>query len=85
MVQVRSAARVTVASRNASSSSGEKDLKETLKEIIPRKREQLKKLKAEHGQKKLGDITVENALGGMRFVGPGPGIFYPNLTTYIVV
>ena len=60
--------RTTVASRNASTSSSEKDLKETLKEIIPRKREEFKQLKAEHGQKKLGDVTVENLVGGMRYV-----------------
>ncbi|KAI5853904.1 citrate synthase-like protein [Tricharina praecox] len=54
-----------VAKRNASTSS-QKDLKETLKEVIPAKREQLKQLKAVHGQKVLGEITVENAIGGMR-------------------
>jgi citrate synthase len=47
------------------SASGEKDLKTTLKEIIPEKRELLKRVKA-HGDKKLGDVKVENALGGMR-------------------
>lgn len=49
-------------------SAPEKDLKETLKEIIPKKREMLKKFKAEHGQKTLCEVKVENAIGGMRFV-----------------
>jgi citrate synthase len=57
------------ARRNASTST-EKDLKETLKEVIPVKREMLKKLKAEHGQKSLGEVKVENAIGGMRSVSP---------------
>jgi citrate synthase len=39
-----------------------------LKEVIPAKREQLKKLKAEHGNKVIGEIKVENAIGGMRYV-----------------
>lgn len=30
------------------------------------KREQLKKLKTEYGQKSLGEVKVENAIGGMR-------------------
>ncbi|PUU73032.1 citrate synthase-like protein [Tuber borchii] len=54
-----------VGHRNASTSA-QKDLKETLKEVIPVKREILKKLKAEHGQKVLGEVRVENAIGGMR-------------------
>jgi citrate synthase len=36
-----------------------------LKRLIPAKRELLKKVKA-LGDKKLGDVKVENALGGMR-------------------
>jgi len=47
------------------SASAEPDLKETLQKIIPAKRELLKKVKAV-GDKKLGDVKVENALGGMR-------------------
>ena len=58
--------------RNASTTSAaEKDLKETLKEVIPAKREMLKKLRAEHGQKSLGEVKVENVIGGMRFI-PSP-------------
>jgi len=36
-----------------------------LKKVIPEKRELLKKVKA-HSDKKLGDVKIENALGGMR-------------------
>ncbi|KAI0318627.1 citrate synthase-like protein, partial [Amylostereum chailletii] len=43
-----------------------KSLKETLQEIIPAKQEQLKKLKAEHSQTVIGDVKVENIIGGMR-------------------
>lgn len=57
---------IAYASKRNSSTSTQKDLKETLKEVIPVKREQLKKLKAEHGHKSLGEIKVENAIGGMR-------------------
>lgn len=52
-----------------SSSSSEPDLKETFKRVLPAKRELLKKVKA-HGDKKLGDVKVENALGGMRYAWP---------------
>jgi citrate synthase len=41
-----------------------------MRKIIPAKRELLKKVKA-HGDKKLGDLRVENALGGMRYVSLG--------------
>jgi hypothetical protein len=37
-----------------------------MKRIIPAKRELLKKVKA-HADKKLGDVTVGTALGGMRY------------------
>ncbi|KAF7363377.1 Citrate synthase [Mycena sanguinolenta] len=43
-----------------------KSLKETLQEVIPAKQEQLKKLKAEHAQTVVGDVKVENIIGGMR-------------------
>jgi citrate synthase len=36
-----------------------------MRRIIPEKRELLKQVKA-HSDKKLGDLKVENALGGMR-------------------
>ena len=48
------------------SASSEPDLKETFKKVLPTKRELLKKVKA-HADKKLGDVKVENALGGMRY------------------
>jgi citrate synthase len=51
--------------RSAYSSSAEPTLKETVKRLVPEKRELLKKVKA-HSDKKLGDVKVENALGGMR-------------------
>ncbi|KJR86074.1 citrate synthase [Sporothrix schenckii 1099-18] len=47
------------------SASTEPDLKATLKEVIPAKRELLKKVKA-NGSKVIGDVKVENTLGGMR-------------------
>ncbi|KAF8078017.1 citrate synthase-like protein [Lyophyllum atratum] len=43
-----------------------KSLKETLQEVIPAKQEQLKRLKTEHGQAVVGDVKIENILGGMR-------------------
>ncbi|KAJ6596821.1 citrate synthase-like protein [Mycena vulgaris] len=43
-----------------------KSLKETLEEVIPGKQEQLKKLKTEHAQTVVGDVKVENIIGGMR-------------------
>jgi len=49
------------------SSSSEPDLKETFKKVLPEKRELLKKVKA-HGDKVLGEVKVENTLGGMRWV-----------------
>ncbi|KAI9854536.1 MAG: hypothetical protein M1824_000301 [Vezdaea acicularis] len=48
------------------SSASEPDLKATLKEVIPAKRELLKKVKSEHGSKVIGEVKVENAIGGMR-------------------
>ena len=43
-------------------------LKETLAEQIPGKREAFKALKAEHGHKSLGEVTVDQCLGGARGV-----------------
>jgi len=45
--------------------TAEPDLKTTLKEAIPAKRELLKKVKA-HGSKVIGEVKVENTIGGMR-------------------
>jgi len=64
---IASRIRPTYVGQRSASTSAQKDLKETLNEVIPLKREMLKKLKAEHGQKVLGEVRVENAIGGMRF------------------
>ncbi|CAK7273423.1 citrate synthase [Sporothrix epigloea] len=45
--------------------SAEPDLKTTLKYVIPEKRELLKKVKA-NGSKVIGELKVEQTLGGMR-------------------
>ncbi|KAM0798492.1 citrate synthase-like protein [Usnea florida] len=49
----------------AYSSTSEPDLKATLREAIPAKRELLKKVKS-HASKTIGEVKVENTLGGMR-------------------
>ncbi|KAH8116910.1 citrate synthase [Phellopilus nigrolimitatus] len=41
-------------------------LRETLQEVIPQKQAQLIKLRKEHGATVVGDIKVENIIGGMR-------------------
>lgn len=43
-----------------------KSLKETLEAVIPIKQNQLKQLKATHGQTTVGDVKVEHIIGGMR-------------------
>ncbi|VVB06331.1 unnamed protein product [Arabis nemorensis] len=47
-------------------SSSELDLKSQLQEIIPQQQERLKKLRSEHGNIPVGNITVDMVLGGMR-------------------
>ncbi|KAG8754389.1 hypothetical protein FRC14_005112 [Serendipita sp. 396] len=47
-------------------SQSTKSLRETMAEIIPQKQEQLKRLRTEHGQVVVGDVKVENIIGGMR-------------------
>lgn len=47
-------------------SSSEPDLKTTFEQCIPAKRELLKKVKA-LGGKVIGDVKVENTIGGMRY------------------
>jgi citrate synthase len=47
------------------SSSVEPDLKATLRDVIPEKRELLKQVKAK-GDTKIGDVTVSQVIGGMR-------------------
>ncbi|KIW26567.1 2-methylcitrate synthase, mitochondrial [Cladophialophora immunda] len=46
-------------------SAAEPDLKATLQSVIPEKRELLKQVKS-HADKKIGDITVGQVIGGMR-------------------
>ncbi|KAI9848614.1 MAG: hypothetical protein M1838_000486 [Thelocarpon superellum] len=48
------------------SSTPEPDLKSALKAVIPAKRELLRQVKTDHGGKVLGDVKVENTIGGMR-------------------
>ncbi|KAF8447627.1 citrate synthase [Boletus edulis BED1] len=67
-----------------------KTLRETLQEVIPAKQEQLKKLKAEHSQTVVGEVKVENIIGGMRglkamlweasVLDPNEGIRFHGLT-----
>jgi citrate synthase len=56
--------------RRSYATSTEPDLKTTLKECIPGKRELLKKVKT-HSNKVIGEVKVENTLGGMRYVRSG--------------
>ena len=53
-----------VTKRNYSQSI-ELNLKDTLKSVIPEKRDLLKKVKS-HAGRKIGDVKVENTVGGMR-------------------
>ncbi|KIX93937.1 2-methylcitrate synthase, mitochondrial [Fonsecaea multimorphosa CBS 102226] len=46
-------------------SAAEPDLKATLQSVIPEKRELLKQVKS-HADKKIGDITIGQVIGGMR-------------------
>ena len=48
------------------SSAAEVDLKSTLNEVIPAKRELLRKIKTNYADRSLGQVRVANALGGMR-------------------
>lgn len=43
-----------------------KSLKDAVGEVVPRKQEQLKQLKANYNDRSLGDIKLENLIGGMR-------------------
>ncbi|OBT54617.1 citrate synthase [Pseudogymnoascus sp. 24MN13] len=53
------------ATRSSRTSSSEPSLKDTMKAVIPAKRELLKKVKA-HSDKVIGEVKIENTLGGMR-------------------
>lgn len=68
LIMQREALRPCIAvSRRAFASSAEKDLKSTLRDVIPGKRELLKKVKS-HGNKVIGEVKIENAIGGMRWL-----------------
>lgn len=41
-------------------------LKDTVRDMIPAKRELFKQLRIQHGQKSLGEVTIESSMGGMR-------------------
>jgi len=43
-------------------------LKARLEELLPEQQEKFKKLKADHGSKSLGEVTVDQAIGGARGV-----------------
>jgi len=45
---------------------GSVDIKEALAAAIPAQQDRLKKIKAAHGDKSLGEVTVNMAMGGMR-------------------
>lgn len=64
---VAAAGRRGHSSSSSSSSAAEPDLKTTLRDVIPAKRELLKSVKA-HGKRTLCDVKVAGALGGMRGV-----------------
>ncbi|CAE6496940.1 unnamed protein product, partial [Rhizoctonia solani] len=54
--------------RNASSVryASTKSLKETLQEVIPAKQAQINELRTKHAGVKVGDVKIENIIGGMR-------------------
>jgi len=56
---------MVLSQRGVATSSG---LKEVLAEKVPKEQEKFKKIKEEHGSKSLGEVTVEQALGGARGV-----------------
>jgi len=43
-----------------------KTLHDTFAELVPQRQELLKELKTNYGDRSLGDIKVENLIGGMR-------------------
>ncbi|GFR43640.1 hypothetical protein Agub_g4741 [Astrephomene gubernaculifera] len=49
------------------------DLKEAVRELIPAQQERLKAIKKNFGNKSLGEVTVEQAIGGMRGI---PGMLW---------
>ncbi|KLO07851.1 citrate synthase [Schizopora paradoxa] len=86
-----SVARAAAQRRQASTApNAGKSLRDILQEVVPQKREQLVKLKAEHGATVIGDVKVENMIGGMRglkamlweasVLDPNEGIRFHGLT-----
>ena len=67
--------RVVAQAYRGYATGSEPSLKETLAQLIPAKRELLKKVKA-HGDKVIGEVKIENTLGGMRYVNLTPTILY---------
>ena len=67
VIQIKCAAPWSSRCRRSYATAAEPDLKAVLREAIPEKRELLKQVK---GQAKtaIGEIAVENVLGGMRHV-----------------
>lgn len=65
---IRGISALRVATQVAQRKMSTKSLKEILKDQIPLKQEALKKLKAEYGHRSLGDVTVEQCIGGGRDV-----------------
>ena len=61
-VAARRGVRLAQSVRNATS------LKDTLAAQIPAKQEEMKKLKKEYGNYSLGEVTVDQAIGGGRDV-----------------
>ncbi|KAJ8291432.1 Citrate synthase, mitochondrial [Rhodotorula toruloides] len=59
----RTAARTAAQAANRRNVS---TIRETLKEIIPERQALLKQIKSEHGAKTLGNVTVEQVVGGGR-------------------
>ncbi len=56
---------ITPVSYRSYATASEPDLKTTLKDCIPAKRELLKKVKA-RSDKVIGEVKIENTIGGMR-------------------
>ncbi|KAI9798524.1 MAG: hypothetical protein M1825_005329 [Sarcosagium campestre] len=62
----RVSCQATASINRAYSATAEPDLKDTLRDLIPAKRDLLKRVRSEHGSKVLGEVKVENTIGGMR-------------------
>ncbi|KAK0450788.1 citrate synthase [Armillaria borealis] len=55
-----------IAARFSSRALSTQSLKDAIKETIPAKQEQLKRIKAQHAGTTIGEVKVENVIGGMR-------------------